>query len=136
MTEHLSECPILKPCCGDQEFPEHGFCGNFVGGRCLHCMAECICDALRACEDRVRKDEQSHFLTRYLLGRNGGGYQRGLDAAREAVDRLASEMANWSSAETVAATGAVPDLTADQWMWAQRGVWRALAAIDALKESK
>lgn len=53
MTEHLSECPILKPCCGDQEFPEHGFCGNFVGGRCLHCMAECICDALRACEERV-----------------------------------------------------------------------------------
>lgn len=85
MTEHLPECPILKPCCEDEEFPEHGFCGNFVGGRCLHCMAECICDALRACEDRVRKDEQSHFLTRYLLGRNGGGYQRGLDAAREAV---------------------------------------------------
>lgn len=61
MTEHLPECPILKPCCEDEEFPEHGFCGNFVGGRCLHCMAECICDALRACEDRV------------------------LDAAREAV---------------------------------------------------
>ena len=52
MTEHLPECPILKPCCGDQEFPEHGFCGNYVG-RCLHCMAECICEALRACEDRV-----------------------------------------------------------------------------------
>ena len=52
MTEHLPECQILKPCCDDVEFPEHGFCGNFVG-RCLHCMAECICDALRACEDRV-----------------------------------------------------------------------------------
>jgi hypothetical protein len=52
MTEHLPECPILKPCCDDEEFPEHGFCGNFVG-RCLHCMAECICDALRACEARV-----------------------------------------------------------------------------------
>ena len=52
MTEHLTECPILKPCCDDEEFPEHGFCGNFVG-RCLHCMAECICDALRACETRV-----------------------------------------------------------------------------------
>ena len=72
----------------------------------------CICDELRACEQRV------------------------LDAAREAVDRLASEMANWSSAETVAATGAVPDLTADQWMWAQRGVWRALAAIDVLREEQ
>ena len=52
MTEHLTECPILKPCCDDVEFPEHGFCGNFVG-RCLHCMAECICDALRSCEARV-----------------------------------------------------------------------------------
>ena len=52
MTEHLPECPILKPCCDDVEFPEHGFCGNFVG-RCLHCMAECICDALRSCEARV-----------------------------------------------------------------------------------
>ena len=54
MTEHLPECPILKPCCDDLEFPEHGFCGNFGGVRCLHCMAECICEALRACEERVR----------------------------------------------------------------------------------
>ena len=52
MTEHLPECPIRKPCCDDVEFPEHGFCGNYAG-RCLHCMAECICDALRACETRV-----------------------------------------------------------------------------------
>ena len=52
MTEHLPECPIRKPCCDDEEFPEHGFCGNYAG-RCLHCMAECICDALRACEQRV-----------------------------------------------------------------------------------
>lgn len=55
MSEHLPECPILKPCCDDEEFPEHGFCGNFAG-RCLHCMAECICDALRACEERVLDD--------------------------------------------------------------------------------
>ena len=52
MSEHLPECPILKPCCDDEEFPEHGFCGTYAG-RCLHCMAECICDALRACEARV-----------------------------------------------------------------------------------
>ena len=52
MSEHLPECPILQPCCDDLENPEHGFCGNFVY-RCLHCMAECICDALRACEQRV-----------------------------------------------------------------------------------
>jgi hypothetical protein len=52
MTEHLPECPILKPCCDDEQFPEHGFCGNYAG-RCLHCMAECICEQLRACETRV-----------------------------------------------------------------------------------
>jgi hypothetical protein len=33
--EHLPECPILKPCCDDEQFPEHGFCGNFVGRRRL-----------------------------------------------------------------------------------------------------
>ena len=67
MTEHLPECPILKPCCDDEEFPEHGFCGNFVGGRCLHCMADCICDVLLASEARV------------------------LNAAREAVTAIKSD---------------------------------------------
>ena len=51
MTEHLPECPLIKPCCDDTEFPEHGFCLNDFS-RCLHCMSTCICDALRACEER------------------------------------------------------------------------------------
>jgi len=50
MSEHLPECPMLGPC--SEEYPEHGFCGNF-SGPCMHCMTECICDALRACEERV-----------------------------------------------------------------------------------
>ena len=66
MTEHLPECWAKH----DSDPP-----------------AWCICDELRACEQRVRKDEQSHFLTRYLLGRNGGGYRRGLDAANLAYER-------------------------------------------------
>ena len=45
MSEHLPECPILQPCSGDLENPE--LC------ECLHCMAECICERLRACEDRT-----------------------------------------------------------------------------------
>lgn len=65
MTEHLPECPILKPCCDDEEWPEHGFCGNYVGGRCLHCMAECICDALRACEARVRKNQADRCVAAF-----------------------------------------------------------------------
>ena len=50
MSEHLPECPMVKPCCDDDGFPD--LCSNSVD-RCLHCMAECICDALRACEIRV-----------------------------------------------------------------------------------
>ena len=60
MTEHLPECPILKPCCDDEEFPEHGYCGNYVG-RCLHCMAECICEQLSVCADRVARGERARI---------------------------------------------------------------------------
>ena len=74
MTEHLPECPILKPCCDDEEFPQHGFCGNYVG-RCLHCMAECICDNLRACEARVAR-------VQYNAGH--------AEAIREAMRRITS----------------------------------------------
>ena len=76
MTEHLPECPILKPCCDDEESPEHGFCGNYPGGRCLHCMAECICDALLACEARVREDERSN-IDREMAFAHKVGYDRG-----------------------------------------------------------
>lgn len=86
----------------------------------------CICAPLRACEQRVHDE----------WVRDYGGHRAfalGVQAAREAVDRLASDMANWNSAETADATTAFADLSADQWIWAQRGVHRALAAIDALR---
>ena len=67
MTEHLPECPLIKPCCDDEEFPDHGFCGNFVG-QCLHCMAECICEALRACEARIVGDALSQARAREVNG--------------------------------------------------------------------
>jgi hypothetical protein len=41
---------MFKPCCDEDSFPD--LCGKPVD-RCLHCMAECICDRLRACEARV-----------------------------------------------------------------------------------
>ena len=86
---HLPECPILKPCCDDEEFPEHGFCGNFVG-RCLHCMAECICDALRACEVRVLNDYRKQHD-----GISEGYFQQirndALNAARDAVTAIESD---------------------------------------------
>ena len=51
-----------------------------------------------------------------------------------AVDELQSDMANWSSDETRAATDVVPDLTADKWIWAQRGVGRSIQILRALQE--
>ena len=94
--------------------------------------AMCICDRLRACEQRVRDElpPNGADATWYLLGQ-----RKGVQAARDAVDRVASDMANWSSAETTGATSVMPDLNVDQWIWAQRGMHRALAAIDALKEN-
>ena len=85
MTEHLPECPILKPCCDDEQFPEHGFCGNYAG-RCLHCMAECICDALRACEARVRRDDPRSFTPDENANNICEAFRLGLAAAREAVE--------------------------------------------------
>jgi len=58
MTEHLPECPILKPWCDDEQFPEHGFRCNTLRGRCLHCMTDCTCDTIRACEARVLREAQ------------------------------------------------------------------------------
>ena len=104
MTEHLPECPILKPCCDDEEFPEHGFCGNYAG-RCLHCMAECICDELRSCEERVLKDTATRHLA--LIKMIGLGIlQTRADELRACEERIAgqlkeqrSEDSKWSYAK-------------------------------------
>ena len=129
MSDHLPECPA--PLCD----------WGYSNAECMgyeDCHHLCVCDALRACEQRVRQEtfdadwsEMGQLAAVQIFRRQA--YRDALDAAREAVDRLASDMANWSSAETAAATEATPDLTADQWMWAQRGVHRSLAAIDALR---
>jgi len=51
-----------------------------------------------------------------------------------ALKELESDMANWSSDETRAVTDVVPDLTFDQWVWAQRGVGRSAQVLRALEE--
>lgn len=130
MTAHLPECPMKPIAEAPVDFHQH--------------FPDCICPALRACEQRVREEESRNVIGSVSLAAIGEanlqqyqlGYTAGLDAAREAVDRLASDMAKWSSAETAAATDAIPDLTVDEWMWAQHGVGRALAAIDALQREK
>ena len=86
MTEHLPECPMST---------KDSIC------RCL----PCICDALRACEERIIQAESLR------------------------LEALHDEMANWSSAETQEALAAFPELTVDQWMWAQRGVRRSVQVL-------
>lgn len=56
---------------------------------------------------------------------------RGDERAKVAtqVEDMASQMRNWSSPETEAAIGAYPELTAEQWIWAQRGMYRALSVV-------
>jgi hypothetical protein len=64
MTEHLPEC-------------EPGYLGD---------VWICICNQLRACEQRVREDEQSsNFTPDDQSDGMTEAYQRGLDAAREAI---------------------------------------------------
>lgn len=48
MTEHVPECELLEPC--SEDIPEHGYPLSIY---CIHCERTCICDALRACEQRV-----------------------------------------------------------------------------------
>lgn len=60
MTDHLPECPLLEPC--DDEVADHGYCSMQHGVFCIHCQQWCICDRLRACEQRVREDERMQIL--------------------------------------------------------------------------
>lgn len=119
MTEHLPECPLLEPCSADT--PNHGFCSR-QNTICIHCERQCFCERLLACERRVRtvyaishvRDEQAADGIAF-----GNGYAAGIDAAEAAVER------------------------AHDWYELSEGLegrammkCDALAAIDALKESK
>ena len=73
MSGHLPECPNVQPWCDDEQFPEHGFCGNFVG-RCLYCIAACICDALRACEERVTAAAVQRVEALFLENLSSNGF--------------------------------------------------------------
>ena len=81
MIKHLPECP-----CNDKSAHPDG---------CLCCevSSPCICDALRACEERVRnQDIATHHAdlkeAKALLASRDEAWFAGLDAAREAVAAL------------------------------------------------
>lgn len=127
-SEHLPECTY------DPGYPEPV---GPMGPDAMVGKKPCICAELSACEARViGRERVRNSGAAMRIGAYEGGYAKGLDAAREAVDRLASDMANWSSAETKAATSAYLDLSVEQWTWAQRGVYRARAELDALREKE
>lgn len=107
-----------------------------TGNRCVYC------DLIA----RVREDERKFGIApedaagwgegyAYHCGKDNGflaGYDAALRDAAESVDKVAADMANWSSPETADALEAFPELTAEQWIWAQRGVYRSIAAIESL----
>ena len=49
MTDHLPECPWPEKPCGPDHEPMHDRQPLF----CVACLTECICDELRACEQRM-----------------------------------------------------------------------------------
>jgi hypothetical protein len=103
MTEHLSECPVERMLRR----------GKTVGSQ------TCICDALRACEERVRLQAIGSNTQRILIEHGEdcwrGGYAKALRESWEAVAALPK--------------GGMGQRAHELWR-------NALAAIDALREEK
>lgn len=90
MTDHLPECPVDVT---------------------VDYRVDCICPALRACEQRVREDERRKWSVHQdrLLTVRTDAYEQGLQAARAAVADVAIRK-----------------------LWPEEPITDALAAIDAL----
>lgn len=78
MSVHLNECQCYE-----------GSCCSWM----VNCTCQCICDVLRACEERVRnQDIATHHAdlkeAKALLASRDEAWFAGLDAAREAVAAL------------------------------------------------
>ena len=71
MTDHLPECCLAPHVCDVN--------------LCQRCHSFCICNQLRACEERVH---ETAYQAGKAYGLNVNGYTRGLDAARKAVEGL------------------------------------------------
>jgi hypothetical protein len=64
------------------------------------------------------------------------GQQDMLAKCIHGLESLYQEMRNWSSDETEAVLAVYPELTTEQWIWAQRGVDRAMADLRALLDEQ
>lgn len=78
MSDHLPEC-IYTP---ERFDPEQNIVWD---GK------PCICDRLRACEQRVREEDRALIaVEQTTLAELNAEYRKGLDAAREAVERVST----------------------------------------------
>jgi hypothetical protein len=109
MTDHLPECP----------WADRGF------------AFPCICDRLRACEQRVRDEDQriliKHGAEQFVRGERIGkamGHAAGVQAARDAVARKAERGPLYSVRNSGSAQYGFDAMAR-----------HALAAIDALRDT-
>jgi len=123
MTDHLPECPTLDfPPFVDEDWDE----------------GPCICERLRACEQRVRDEHQADLdHVSYVLGQTNerqrsvlliaDAYAAGVQAAWEAVADLTPFVFAYQ-------TWISGDYGYDEGPWVKKE--NALDAIDALREEK
>lgn len=108
---HLPECP-----CPTADDDPWYCCPECDPGVTPPWERACICDRLRACEQRVKRVERALW---HLKGATYGreqGWNEALDAAREAVEGLRGEDPSWDGT---------------QW---NNALYCAEQAIDALRE--
>ncbi len=89
MSDHLPECPLASDCKHDY-YDEPPI-------QCANCGEECFCDRLRACEQRVRleNDDYAYVAAQAEADGRRRGWNEALDAAREAV----AGVLHWSEGE-------------------------------------
>ena len=87
MTDHLPECPWPKKPCGPDHEPMHDRQPLF----CVACLTECICDELRACEQRVRQE----IDRKAFVWDEGDPYREAYRAGYSKGVRDAHESASW-----------------------------------------
>ena len=93
MTDHLPECGYSP---GQPGFG--GINSGIPSTQPYLAPSPCICDRLRACEQRVREEDQRSLIKygvqMFMRGKQYGrpmGYTAGLDAAREAINKIPRE---------------------------------------------
>ncbi len=125
MNEHVPECCFASHVCDVN--------------LCQRCHAFCICNQLRVCEERAREDERSNnFTPDDHSDAMTEAYQRGLDAAREAVApmeavvlRIAATLVRHPSEDER------HDALQRHWCGELKAaLFQYRAAIDALREEK